>query len=141
MKKIFHILLVSLTVFILAGCTTALQSDKIISIKTRCFGVIIETSSMSANSVPTVKLGFISQVVQLIPTSTNVLYAPNYMDTFDLGQGMSPFSTTISEDTGTGNVMLDPGTATIITTNKMGLATTNHAPYKLGARLRSPKLL
>ena len=89
----------------LAGCTTALNSDKIISVKQRCFGVVVETTSTTANA-PNVKLGFCSTVWQMIPTSTNALFAPDYVDTFDLHQDINPFATGISENTGSGTVMI-----------------------------------
>jgi hypothetical protein len=90
----------------LTGCTTALQSDKIMSVKQRCFGLVVETVSTTSAS-PNVKLGFVSTVWQIIPTCTNgPIFAPQYMDTFDLGQEINPFGTSITENTGSGSVML-----------------------------------
>lgn len=95
-----------LACFLATGCQTALNSNKIISVKQRCFGVVLETTS-SANQTPNVKLGFVSTVWQMIPTCTNApIYAPLYMDTFDLGQSINPFGTDISENTGAGSVMI-----------------------------------
>jgi hypothetical protein len=115
-----------LTLLSTTGCvSTVMDSNKIIAVKTRCFGLIIETSTTSANATPTIKLGFVSQVIQIIPTSTNApIYAPNYVDTFDLGQGLSPFNTKISEDTGTGNVVIGTNSA---------------STYKLGSRFQPSK--
>lgn len=87
------------------GCQTALNSDKIISVKQRCFGITVETAN-TANSTPSIKLGFCSTVWQVIPTSTNSIYAPSYVDTFNLDQGLNPFATGISENTGAGSVMI-----------------------------------
>jgi hypothetical protein len=102
--KIIQILTIGLLA--LTGCVTALKSDKIVAVKQRCFGIVVETAS-TASGPPSVKLGFVSTVVQIIPTSTNgPIYAPEYVDTFDLGQGAMPFTTSISEDTGTGQVTL-----------------------------------
>ena len=90
----------------LAGCQTALNSDKIISVKQRCFGLVVETTSTTANA-PNIKLGFTSTVWQMIPTSTNgPVNAPKYVDTFDLEQNINPFATGISENTGSGDVMV-----------------------------------
>ena len=103
MKRIRSALLISLLA-LLVGCSTVYDSNKITAVKTRCFGLIVETSSTSANGTPSIKLGFVSQVVQIIPTATNQMYAPPYVDTFDLGQSINPMDTKISEDTGTGFV-------------------------------------
>lgn len=91
---------------LMCGCKTALQSDKIIVLKQRCFGVVVETSSTTANGTPTIKLGSISTVWQMVPTSTNTLYAPRYMDTYDLSQSVNPFDTSIRENSGFGDVMV-----------------------------------
>jgi len=94
----------------LVGCTTALQSDKIVAIKTRGIGLIVETANV-ANGTPTVKFGFVSTVVQLVPTSTNApVQAPRYMDTFDTKSGFNPFDIGIKEATGSGDVMVGQGT-------------------------------
>ncbi len=85
----------------LTGCTTIYQSDKITVIKTRFFGLAV--SYNPANQLPEVKLGYGSMVYQILPTSTNQLYAPPYVDAFDLGQALNPFSTKIIENTAMGN--------------------------------------
>lgn len=90
----------------LTGCVQALRSDKIVSVKQRCFGLVLETTSATTQT-PNVKLGFCSTVWQMIPTCTNApIYAPLYMDTFDLGQSLNPFGTDISENTGAGAVSI-----------------------------------
>src|SRR6266404_5148675 len=88
-----------------SGCASqAIMRGNIVTVKERMFGLIVSESP--ANQTPQVKLGFNSVVVQFIPTSTNgPIYAPPYADTFDLKQGLNPFGTGISENTGTGNVM------------------------------------
>lgn len=95
----------------LSGCTTALTSDKVIAIKSRMFGIDVETAQ-GPQSTPAVKLGFISTVWQMIPTSTNgqPVNVPKYMDTFELKQGLNPFETGIGENTGTGDVLVGGGT-------------------------------
>lgn len=105
MKRILYSLFAAFTL-LLVGCTTIMNSDKMVIVKTRGLGIIVETSSTSANSTPSVKMGFFSEIVQIIPTGTNVVYAPPYMDTFNIGQSANPFDTTIQEDTGIGNVTL-----------------------------------
>jgi hypothetical protein len=58
-----------------------------------------------ANQSPEVKLGFTSTVVQCIPTSTNgAVNSPQYVDKFDLEQGINPFGTAIRENSATGPV-------------------------------------
>lgn len=110
MKTKLLLLILLSPILLLTGCITALQSDKIVSIKQRVFGVVVETAN-SANGTPSVKLGFSSTVWQMIPTSTNgPVYAPKYMDVFDLKQGINPFATGIKEDTGTGDVLVGSGT-------------------------------
>ena len=85
----------------LTGCTTALDSTKIISVSQRCFGVTVETVS-STSATPNIKLGFCSTVWHMTPTSTNHIYAPDTMDTFSMSQSINPFATDISENTGSG---------------------------------------
>ena len=87
------------------GCKTALDSSKIISVKQRCFGLIVETVSTTSAS-PNVKLGFCSTVWQMIPTSTNAIFAPQYADTFDMQQSINPFATDITENTAAGSEMV-----------------------------------
>lgn len=111
--------------FLMSGCV--IPSNDIFSQKVRFLGVMIGQNP--ATQVPNIYLGYGSVVIQRIPTSTNNIYAPNYIDTFDLGvnSGNFPsFGTSISEDTGTGNFMLD--------TN---VQSTSVSPsYKLGSRLQ-----
>lgn len=92
----------------LSGCGTPFKSDKIFAIKERGFGIVVAESP--ANQTPEIKLGFFSSVIQMIPTSTNNVYAPKYADSFTLGQGLNPFATSIEETTGTGDVGLYFGT-------------------------------
>jgi len=49
-----------------------------------------------------VKLGWGSDVFAVIPVHTNKIYASPILDTFDLGQTVSPFSTRIVEDLSAG---------------------------------------
>lgn len=97
-----------------SGCTTALQSDKIISVSQRCIGLTVETVS-TTSSTPNVKFGFCSTVWHMTPTSTNHIFAPDTMDTFSMSQSINPFATDISENTGSGTVMLGTnGTASAL---------------------------
>jgi hypothetical protein len=98
----------------LTGCTTALDSTKIITVKQRCFGVVVETAG-STTTTPNVKLGFSSTVWEMLPTSTNHIYAPDYMDTYAMSQSINPFATDVSENTGTGTVEISTnGQASVI---------------------------
>ena len=87
------------------GCTTALRSDKIITCKERCFGLIVNTTS-TADNTPSIKFGFTSTVIQMLPTSTNQLYSANFADTFWMNEGLNPFATDVSENTATGNYQI-----------------------------------
>jgi hypothetical protein len=113
MKK--QLTMVPLVAAILAttGCQTALKSDKIVSVKTRVFGVVVGTDPV--NQTPTVKLGLVTTVIQMIPTSTNgTVNAPRFFDTFQIDSTSNPFRTGISENTGAGDVQ--------VTTNAQGSA-------------------
>ncbi len=101
--------LILLALLSLTGCQTALNSDKIVSVKVRTFGLTVGQNPI--NQTPEIKLGFSSVVYQMIPTSTNgIVYAPKYADSFELKQGINPFATGIDETTGTGDVYLGDGT-------------------------------
>ena len=85
------------------GCTTIIKSDKILSVKQRTFGISVGASPTT--QTPEIKLGLITTVWQMIPTSTNgPLFAPRFFDTFKIGQGVNPFATEIMENTGSGDV-------------------------------------
>jgi len=104
-KKGAQLLCIGLAGLALTGCTTAIKSDKIISIKQRTFGLAVGVNPV--NQAPDIKLGFITTVYQMIPTSTNnTVYAPRYFDTLELEQGVNPFATDIRENTGSGDVAI-----------------------------------
>ena len=85
------------------GCTTIIKSDKILSVKQRTFGISVGASPTT--QTPEIKLGLITTVWQMIPTSTNgAIYAPRFFDTFEIGQSANPFSTQVRENTGSGDV-------------------------------------
>ena len=91
-------LLAALAIIGLTGCKTALTSDKIVTIKQRVFGVMLETAN-TANSTPSIKAGLVTTVVHLVPTSTNgPIVAPLYTDSFDLSHAANPFTLAVSED-------------------------------------------
>ncbi len=100
-----YLLLLLLSGCLVTGCTSqAIKAGDIVAIKERTFGITVSESP--ASGTPQIRLGFNSLVVQFIPTCTNgTIAAPNYGDTFDLHQGLNPFGTGISENTGAGNVM------------------------------------
>lgn len=88
------------------GCmSTAIKDGYIVSVKQRAFGLIVETAS-TQNGSPNIKLGFASTVVQMIPTATNELHAPKFVDSFDIQQSINPFDTSISENAGSGDVVV-----------------------------------
>src|ERR1035441_5249725 len=97
---------------VLTGCGTIYNSDKITVVKTHCFGLMVETSATSGNGTPSVKLGFISQVVQIIPTATNTLYAAPMVDIFNIDTTGNPLDVSINEDSGFGKFSYTTNTAT-----------------------------
>lgn len=126
--KALGLLLCGLLLAGTAGCATALQSDKIITVKQRCFGIVVETVSTTTSS-PDVKLGFCSTVWEMVPTGTNRLYAPDYMDTFAMSQSLNPFATDITENTGTGMVSIGTNGEAGVVFRPQSLLNTN-APTK-----------
>ena len=123
--------LLALCVIGLAGCTTAYQSDKITILKERVFGLKVVTSSLTANGLPDISLGSSSTVFALIPTSTNNVNAPKYMDTYRMNQSINPFDTSFHETFGSGDVYIG-GTND---TSKAIIPSPYVAPYYIAAPL------
>jgi hypothetical protein len=112
-KQSVKLLLLGIVLVGMAGCTTALKSDKIVSVKQRTFGIQIGASP--STQTPEIKLGLVTTVFQLIPTTTNgPIYSPKFFDTFEIGQSANPFNTSVRENTGSGDVQ--------VTTNAQGSA-------------------
>ena len=87
------------------SCVTALKSDKIVSIKQRTFG--IQFGENPTTQTPDIRLGLITTVYQLIPTSTNgPVNAPRFFDAFAIEQTGNPFRFSVNENTGAGEVMV-----------------------------------
>lgn len=86
-----------------SGCTTAIKSDKIIAIKQRTFGIHL---GADVNQTPTIKLGLVTTIYQMVPTSTNQIYAPRYFDVFRIDQTSNPFKFGIDENSGFGDVSI-----------------------------------
>lgn len=104
-KKVVPLIMLGL-ILATSGCVSAINSNKITSIKSRGFGIVLSASS-STTATPEVKLGWFSTVFQMIPTSTNgIVYAPKYFDTLEITQSVNPFATGISENTGSGDVQI-----------------------------------
>ena len=83
---------------LMVGCTTAIKNGDIVAVKSRVFGISITTSD-AGGSPPKIQIGLASTVVQMVPTSTNRLYAPRYADTMDMNTSGNPFHTGWSEST------------------------------------------
>lgn len=84
----------------ITGCAkVAYNSDKGTMIHERVFGVDI--SSSSTDSPMKVRLGYVSSVFAIVPTSTNQLYAAPMLDTFDNSTGWL-VNSKMSERVGTG---------------------------------------
>jgi len=102
-KKAIPMVLAAVLALGSMGCTTIIKSDKILSVKQRTFGISVGSSPTT--QTPEIKLGLITTVWQMIPTSTNgAIYAPRFFDTFEIGQSANPFWTQIRENTGSGDV-------------------------------------
>lgn len=85
-----------------AGCSSAINSGHVVSVTERGFGIVIAQST--AQETPEVKLGFFSSAVVLAPTVTNqTLTAPNFANTFALGQSINPFAFDVNETIASGN--------------------------------------
>jgi hypothetical protein len=85
-----------------SGCTSAITSGHVVSVTERGFGIIVAQST--AQETPEVKLGFFSSAVVLEPTVTNAnLTAPNFANTFALGQSINPFAFDVNETIASGN--------------------------------------
>ena len=87
-----------------------LNSDRIVSIKQRSFGIVIGQSPTT--QTPEIHLGLVSTVVQFTPVRTNALFAPKYADTFEITQGINPFGFAVKENTGAGDVATGTNAAT-----------------------------
>ena len=116
-------LLASVLCLLASGCSTALKSNKIITVKERVFGLVFEQSDQT--QTPRVKIGFSTTVFQMVPTSTNgPINAPRYFDTFQVDASGNPFKFGVTENSGFGDVA--------VTTNSTGRAIipTINAPAK-----------
>lgn len=87
------------------GCTTVYKQGYVVTVKQRVFGVVVETAS-TQTAMPNVKLGLVTSVIHLVPTSTNTIYAPKYVDSFELQHSLNPFGLGVSEDASFGDVTL-----------------------------------
>ncbi len=104
---------------LLSGCsiTKIAQSGEIISVTSRGLGVNIMMTSAST-TLPEVQAGIFSQNVQMIPSSTNRLYSPDFASAATANSGYDPFSIGGNEATaaglssiygaGTSNVWVQP---------------------------------
>lgn len=101
MKKIAFLLFVSALIST-TGCISAIKHGDIVSITERGFGVEVSAAS-STTQTPTVRAGFFSTTVQIIPTSTNGISSPNFANTIAIGQTAVPFGLDVAESTASGN--------------------------------------
>lgn len=70
------------------------------SIKTRVAGLNIAYQGVG------IQFGFISSVIQKVPTSTNQMYAPRHFENFNMDSTANPFNTSIIENSGFGDVQV-----------------------------------
>ena len=116
--KIFGILLAyfsALLLSLVAGCVVNQSYPNAISVTTRGLGVRVVTSNPSGGAVtPEIELGWFANHVQITPMSTNPMYAPKTASTFDMGQSINPFATTINSADTTGDLEVFDGTNTLI---------------------------
>jgi hypothetical protein len=86
---------------LVTGCTSVLNSSKLISMDERGLGFIATDPSQSAQ----LKFGFFSQRMQFIPTSTNEIYTPRYMQNFRANK-TGVFGIDITDNSGAGDVYI-----------------------------------
>ncbi|MDB6018437.1 MAG: hypothetical protein JWR19_2926 [Pedosphaera sp.] len=112
MKKMIPAALALSASLLLTGCASeAIKAGDIISITQRTFG--IKVGQAPANGSPEVTLGLIATTVQFTPTSTNgPVFAPNYANTFKIGQSAVPFSFDVDETIASGNIQTGAGSNT-----------------------------
>ena len=97
-------------VFLTGGCSiAAIKQGDVVMIKERIVGIRVVSTSTQTQT-PEVDFGLSSTVMAFIPTSTNALHIPRVMDTFDLHNTAVPFDVGISENLGTGDVLVGAGT-------------------------------
>jgi hypothetical protein len=113
-----------LTLGLATGCTsfvTATGQNKVIMTESSTvFGINIQAAS-SANATPAVQLGLVRQTIQFLPFSlttnsngtTNHIQVPDYVATYDIKQGITPFSFNGYESFASGLVSTyEPGVGT-----------------------------
>lgn len=115
---------------ILPGCsiTKVAQNGDIISVTSRGLGVNIMLTGASSE-LPQVQAGIFAQNVQLIPSSTNRLYSPDFASTANADSGYDPFTIAGNETTAAGlssvygasttNVLVQPQTPMLWPTNSL----------------------
>ena len=103
------LVVVSGVTMLMAGCTTAVGSGRVVAVTERGFGIKI--AQQTQNQTPEIALGFFSSTVELIPTATNaVLNTPDFANTFAIGQSGAPFVFDVNETTASGRMMTGAGT-------------------------------
>ena len=120
--------LLLLPLLLVTGCQTALNSNKVLSETSWVVGLRVKTTdSTSGNLLPDVQLGVMRQTITMIPTSTNLIYAPKFGVAYSGKQNAwNPISTDAQESVFSGDVM--------ISTNATGsavipkLSTPKHTP-------------
>jgi len=89
-----------LAIFSLTGCLALQKGNKDIqTVDQRLLGFQIAEPTSDVK----IQFGFISTRTQRIPTSTNVLYTPNYMQNFSFKKD-SLWRSDITDNSGSGNV-------------------------------------
>lgn len=104
-KKVGIIAILLITSLAFTGCTSVLNcpTGKVFSISEHVIGLEVASAS-STTMTPTIRFGFTSTTIVVIPTSTNgPTFVPDFADTFD-NSDTSPFSVNISENLGSGHV-------------------------------------
>lgn len=87
-----------LGLLILPGC--AIHQTDVLSIKTRVAGLNVSYQGTG------IQFGFISSVIQKVPTGTNQLYSARHFENFTMDQSANPFNTSIVENSGFGDVQV-----------------------------------
>ena len=116
-KAVSTLLLLGALAAVSTGCTSVYTNGCVTTVQQRFFGLNI-TSTSASTQTPSIQLGAGSSIVQIEPTSTNMLYAAPFFSTAQANASWNPFDVGLSETIGEGNV------AALIGTNGTSQATT-----------------
>lgn len=95
------VLLFILLLLLLAGCVLSKPNGNIVSVTQTVIGIKVGQNVVT--EMPEMQIGFFRSTFQIVPTSTNQIFAPSVNSSLSLDQ--KAFSTQIDEDFTTGSAM------------------------------------